>query len=355
MWRLKLCPGRPSALSRVAERLRSSDQPQPFCNRPRRRLFTPDHLLDAACSDPVPRLRAPCADWLMDIGHAGHAGHGSLLLESNSVEPRLVAVTRMPDDDLSDDRLQALVLDRASRVRERARWRAHRRGLDVVGCYRSQLGMSSRPPRLIAACLDGIAILGDESDLPACIGHLGHSNARVRAAAVGAILTRAANDDAVRLLAPVLLDASPRVSAHAARSLARLDAPPSVADEAWASERQGVRRAAWRVTRASGGWDRVQADLRLAGDPDPRLSSLGRAAISGWLNDGAATVWAPPREAQRTRIRDLLDAAGLSAEQSQLVAFHAAIERRARVPDPSSHLRSIDTTARVLADADVLI
>ncbi|WP_203338141.1 hypothetical protein [Nocardioides limicola] len=293
-------------------------------------VLTADQLVDAARRDPDQWLRATCADWLMSIGAPSHIAQ---LLDANSVEGRLVALTRLPDDQLSDEALRALLTDRAPRVREQARWRAHRRGLDIIGHYRSQLVAPSIAPRVRAACLDGIAVLGDESDLRTCIDHLAHPNARIRAAAVNAILGRATDDDVVRLLGPVLLDVSPRVSAAAARSLARLGAPPSLANEAWASERPANRRAAWRLTRASGGWHRVEADLRAAGDPDTHLSSLGQAGISNWLAVSAATTWDRLSDEQHTRIADALEAADLNAEQVRIVAFHAGIKRRANAPE----------------------
>ncbi|MBB5791141.1 HEAT repeat domain-containing protein [Jiangella mangrovi] len=287
-----------------------------------RDLLTADQLVDTAGNDPDQWLRAACADWLM---HVGDPSHIVQLLDAGSVESRLVALTRLPDDRLSDEAIRALLTDRAPRVRELARWRARRRGLDIVGHYRSQLATSPMSPRVLAACLDGIAAVGDESDLPSFIDHLGHRNVRVRAAAVSAILGRASSDEVAGLLAPVLLDPSPRVSATAARSLARSGAPPSLASEAWASERPAHRRAAWQLSRASGGWHRVEADLRAAGDPDAHLASLGEAGIANWLAVGAATTWDHLTDEQRTRIADLLAAAGLDAERARIVAFHAAL------------------------------
>jgi HEAT repeat protein len=296
-----------------------------------RNVLTADQLVDSARNDPDQWLRATCAEWLMSIGAPSHIAQ---LLDANSVEGRLVALTRLPDDQLSDEAIRALLTDRAPRVREQARWKAHRRGLDIIGHYRSELVAPSIAPRVRAACLDGIAILGDdESDLHICIDHLAHPNARIRAAAVNAILARATDDDVVRFLGPVLLDVSPRVSAAAARSLARLGAPQSLANEAWASERPANRRAAWRLARASGRWHRVEADLRAAGDPDPHISSLGQAGISSWLAVSAATTWDPLSDEQRTRIAVSLNAADLNTEQARIVAFHAGIKRSANASE----------------------
>ncbi|MCI1749369.1 MAG: hypothetical protein LKI24_15710 [Acidipropionibacterium sp.] len=286
-------------------------------------LLTADQLVKTARSDPDQWLRRNCADWLMSIGDPSHIRQ---LLKANSVEGRIVALTRIPDDQLSDEQLRILLTDSSHRVRDHARWRANRRGFDVIGYYRSQLKASSVTPRVQTACLDGIALLGDESDLTCCIEHLGHPNARVRASAVNAVLGRTSGDTAIALLTPVLLDPSPRVSARASRALARLGVPPSVADEAWRSERAATRRAAWQLARASGGWHRVEADLRAAGDADSHLASFGRAGISNWLAVSAANTWARlPRE-QRNRIADLLTTTSINPEQARTVAFHARIE-----------------------------
>lgn len=295
-----------------------------------RSLLSADQLVDTARNDPDQWLRATCADWLISIGEPAHIAQ---LLDANSVEGRLVALTRLPEDQLSDEQLRNLLTDRAPRVREQARWRARRRGVDIIGHYRSQFADSAIPPRVHAACLEGIAVLGDESDLPTCTERLSHPNARIRAAAVNAILGRATSEEVVSLLAPVLLDRSPRVSSIAARALARLSAPPSLADEAWTSERAATRRAAWRLTRASGGWHRVEADLRAAGDPDTHVASLGQVGISNWLAVSAATTWDRLPDEQRRRLADLLDTADINPEQARIVAFHAGIKRSPHRPD----------------------
>lgn len=288
-----------------------------------RKLFTADDLVAAARNDPDQWLRAACADWLMAEGDP----HTLIsLLDANSVEARLVALTRVPDTDLSDEALGVLLTDRAPRVRDQARWRARRRGLDATAFYRDELAQPWAAPRVRAACLDGLAVFGDESDLPVCMAHLDHDSARVRAAAVGAVLGRARNDDVVELLIPILLDPSPRVSSTAARALAKLGVPPSAAAAAWASPQPAGRRAAWRLSRESGGWHRVEADIRAASDIDTHLATLGHAGISNWLAVSAATTWDRLPDEQRTRIAELLQAVDVGDDQRRVVAFHAGIK-----------------------------
>jgi HEAT repeat protein len=144
-----------------------------------RDLFSPDDLVTAARGDPDQWLRARRAEWLMDVPDVHLL---TALLDAKSVEARLVALTRVPDGALSDDTLGALLTDRAQRVREQARWRAHQRGFDVAGFYRRELA-DAGAPRVLAACLDGLVVVGNETDLPTCLEYLDHMSVRVRAAA----------------------------------------------------------------------------------------------------------------------------------------------------------------------------
>lgn len=283
-----------------------------------RGFLTAEQLVSSARNDPDQWLRAKCADWLMAEADPQHL---IALLDTNSVEARLAALTRMPDPDLSNDALGTLLSDRAPRVREQARWRARRRSLDLPAFYRNKITQSAIPPHVRSACLEGLALTGDDSDLPICVLHLHHHSARVRTAAVNAVLGQARDDDVIDLLIPVMLDASPRVSATAARALIRLAVPPSAAAVAWSSTQPAHRRAAWLLSRSSAGWHRVEADLRAASDSDPHLASLGQAGISNWIAVGAATTWAPLPDEQRARINQLLPSAGLGDHQQRFVAF----------------------------------
>lgn len=123
----------------------------------------------------------------------------------------------------------------------------------------------------------------------------------------------------------MLTDQSSRVSASAARVLARAGVPSAVAAEAWASSLPGSRRAAWYLTRSTGGWNALESDLRLASDPDAELAGLGRTQVSNWLATRAATTWQPLPESQRSRIATLLEAWDASIDLKRTLAFHAGI------------------------------
>lgn len=278
-------------------------------------------LIKAALFDTDQWIQAACADWLMKSEPSGLVP----LLRANSVEARLVALTRVPEESLDDETLEQLLVDRAPRVREQARWRARKRQLDILQVYR-RLVTAERSPRVRAASLDGIATLGDDSDLPLIVSQLDDPSARVRAAAVGAIVARAKHDAAVESLRLVLDDPSARISAAAARGLARLRVSPVVVEHVWEAARPATRRAAWRVARESGDWDRVEADLRAACDEDPQLVGLGVAGIRNWLDVGAATTWATLTDRQQERVVSYLRRARLDDERRRILAFHAGIK-----------------------------
>lgn len=283
-------------------------------------------LLETVHGDDDQLLRATAAQWLAELAEPRVLVS---LLAARSTDARLVALSRLPDEHLTPPALLPLLADRSSRVRETARWRAKRAGLDTLDWYRRQLIGDSGGPRRLAACLDGLAAVGTRADSDLAAGHLTHAAPSVRAAAVSAFASLSDTSDVRRELPPLLADSSPRVAITAARALGRAGATATDAEAAWASDRTGSRLAAWQLSRAGGSWDRVEADLRVAGDPDPALSGLGRAGLRNWLTGQAATTWAPLDSRQRQRMAALLTRAGLGDEERRTVAFHARIEQSA--------------------------
>ena len=290
--------------------------------RHRESLLSPADLVDAARTDADQWIRAACADWLMA---AADPEALTALLDAPSVDSRLVGLTRVPDRSLSDSALAVLLEDRASRVRAQARWRARRRGMDVAAFYRDVLARPGVSPRAVVASLEALAEVGDGIDLRTASSWLEHESARVRAAAVSAVAGRAPRGTLVDLLAPALLDPSGRVSSAAAGALARSGADLDVVEPAWRSGRVASRRAAWRLSRSPGGWDRVAADSRAACDSDTRLRGLGRTGLENWLALGAATTWGQPTSDQRGHILASLGRSDLDPERQRVLAFHAGI------------------------------
>lgn len=285
-------------------------------------VVSTERLLAAAHGDSDQWIQARCAEWLMK---APDPGLVTALLDATSIEARLVALVRASESDLGDDVLEEMLVDRAPRVREQARVRARHRGWDVAALYRRRLVEPNASPRTVVACLDGLALAGNEEDLETATSRLRHASARVRAAALTTVAELATRSDAIDLLTPMLVDPGARVSAAAARQLGRLAAPAASADAAWASSQPSSRRAAWRLSHAAGGWRRVEADLRAAADPDVTLSALGRTGIRDWLRVGAATAWEPLTEVWQARLAALLTGAGLGRREQRVVAFHIGI------------------------------
>ena len=289
-------------------------------------------------------IRRPAAERLADVDPDGVR----VLLTGRYADGRVVALTRLPEEKLPDAELRAALLDRSTRVRDTARWRAGRRGLDVPAVYRAVLGAGgphAASPRAVVASLAGLGRDGDARDLPAIEHRLDDPRPSVRAAAVRALAARTDPGEKIVRLGGLILDSSPQVATAAAQALAAVGpAATSAAEEvAWASPQSWSRRAAWRLGHAHGGWARVEADLRAAAEADPDLAELGRTSLLNWLTTSAATTWQRPAAVQIERLAALLPAAGLDADTARLVAFHAALpwqpdhatEQPGREPPPA--------------------
>ena len=111
-------------------------------------LLTPARLREVARTDTDQLILSWCSDWLLESGRPSDFAD---LLNVRSVLVRQVAVLRADDSDLPERALLSLTADRAPRVRDAARLRARRRGLDVAAWYRAQLGPDLPPG---ATCRD---------------------------------------------------------------------------------------------------------------------------------------------------------------------------------------------------------
>jgi hypothetical protein len=187
-------------------------------------LLTVDRLVAAVQSERDQLLRASCARWLVDVASPTQL---RTLLHARSVDARLTALTYLPDEELTDEVLLPLMADRAARVRTTARWRARRRSVDVAGWYRAQLAARKGSPSFVAACLDGLSVVGSAGDLDVFLGALGAASPTVRSAAVTGVGALGEREQTCAVLDRLLLDSSPRVSSKAARVLARAGAGPA--------------------------------------------------------------------------------------------------------------------------------
>ena len=306
-------------------------------------LFTVPDLL-AAAQDRHDQVIRRAAAGALEHRHPADLGALRALLTGRYADGRVTALAALPDVELTEPDLWAALQDRSRRVQDTARWRARRRGLDVAGFYRQVLSDDDASPTLAVAALLGLLWVGSRDDLPAITERLTDPHPRVRVAAVRALIARTEPGEAASRVAGLLLDVSPPVAVVAARALAA--AGPATTqkaeDAAWASEQPWSRRAAWHVGRARGGWDRVEADLRGAADPDPEVAALGRTSLVNWLRTAAAITWQQLRDPQADRLGLLLPAARLDHDVHRLVAFHAGIPGP---PEPSAALPSAEPNA----------
>jgi hypothetical protein len=146
----------------------------------------------------------------------------------------------------------------------------------------------------------------------------------------------------------MLLDVSPRVVVAATRALVKAGAGVEVAAVAWASEQVASRRAAWRIQRAARGWDRVAADLRAAGDPDPGLAENGVVGVSDWLRVSAASTWRLPSAAQRASMTGLLSRSGVTEDVRRQVAFHAGLSSGPPAPAPGREPGTVESPEQTI-------
>lgn len=285
-------------------------------------------LVEAACVEHDQLILKWCSDWL--LAEASDLDFEPLL-RARSAHVREVATLRVPDN-LARREARRMLLDPARRVREAAQFRCRRLEVDSASEYRSVLGVSLTPG-VRATALDGLRATGGAEDSVVFENALDSDSPRVRAAAIVGVAGWASASEQVRLLSPLLYDASPRVCATAARVLAKTGATDAAA-AAWASDQVWTRRAAWRLARSGGGWSRVEADLTAASDEDSALAGLGDSSVRNWLATQAATTWGQLSIARRKQLADLLEAWPADEHYKRLVAFHAGIRSPRPTPPP---------------------
>jgi hypothetical protein len=297
-----------------------------------RQLLTPEQVLELSRTHLDPLVRARYTARVV----ADSPEMLTRLLNGRFVDSRVAALQQLPDRDLSEARLRSALLDRSPRVRAVAQLRSRSRDLDAATVYRSQLG--NTVPKRAAAALSGLAAVSTAQDAPHAVRLLDHPQPTVRAAAVGALAALAGADEVIPLATPLLLDSSTKVITAATQALVRVDAGATAATTAWQHPQVASRRAAWRVSRAAGGWDKVVADLMAANDADPVLAQNGRTALKTWLVFGAARTWQQATGAQQASIADLLTGSALGKKASRQVAFHAGVSWNAPTTAPAQQV-----------------
>ena len=236
---------------------------------------------------------------------------------------RAFALEHLDDDLLPREVLRGMLADRSGMVRAVARWRWARAGQDPGPVYRELL--AAPRPRPVAAALDGLDDLGDDSLPEAARPFLAHPSPRVRYAAVHAVGRHSPPGDLPARLSPALRDESGKVAGAALRYLRGYRLAPAVLEELDAAGTRRSRLTALAIRQRLSPWDRVGADLAAIGDPDPELARTGRADLLSWLRRDAATAYGRPSAEQAALIAARLAASPLTSEQRREMAFVTGI------------------------------
>ena len=294
-----------------------------------RGLLTAGVLAAWAMRDRDPVVALWCARSL--AGPAGQlpALDGLRLLGSARAGVRAFATGHLPDDQLTRQALQDLLLDKSGAVRSAARWRWRRQWGDPGPLYRSVLA-DPGPAGQIVAALQGLD--EDHGDcLPgAAVPFLAHDSPRVRRAAAQAVGRNASADGVLEHLAPLLLDSSGMLAAAALRQVRGRAVAASVLASLVAAGTPRSRRVALSIRQDAGTWDRIHADLTALSGHDPDLADAARLDLLAWLQHGAATSYGQPSASQGADIARLLATPKLSSRQRRDIAFVAGI----REPSP---------------------
>jgi hypothetical protein len=241
-------------------------------------------LFALAVADPDVRIRARAAEavcrqavWSRQIDTLRRLAHHP------RTEVRVVALTGLARAG-HDAEVSAHLDDPASLVRAIARDAARRTSIDVLGHYRSAVGLAAPAPGAVA----GLAESGSQADALLLRELLTHPARRVRALAVRALrqLRAVPVEQTIRMLR----DPSPAVVREATAALWPLTraVPAEVGWDLLADQqRVELRRAGYRLLRARGLAEQLRAALLLAGDADPRLTSRALADATRLARDAA--------------------------------------------------------------------
>ena len=202
--------------------------------------------------------------------------------------------------------------DRASTVREVARYHLERRGelTDFASHYRHELGAASTAPALSVA-VAGVGETGTRADAVLLVPFLDHKSAGVRRS-VARALAMLDLDGQVHRLLPLLDDASPRVSRMAREALHRRTGAVE-AEPLQRLLRQAVhlhgRLGALALAATLSKWDSIPLFLEAASAREARIREEGAARIATWLAKQNES-FARPSPRQLAALRTSLHAHG---------------------------------------------
>jgi hypothetical protein len=231
----------------------------------------------------------------------------------------------LPIDDWSTAVAEGLLFDRSPLVRGGAQAVLLRAGRAVTPAYR----VVQTEPRRRAIALFELGHVGDSSDVPAALAGLSDKDPGMRKAAIEAA-RRLMGDESLRHIVPRMHDRMPgvvRAAEQAMRSRARLIDPVALR-AASRSPMRDVRGTAYRLLRARGLADRLEADLAAALDEDLWLREQGTADLVRWLRFGAASAPRPSAEAL-ARLDKALETASHRLDRRMVMElrFHLGLRR----------------------------
>ena len=213
------------------------------------------------------------------------------------------------DAPRADAALREALLDGSAGIRADARFFLAQRTGEPVGAdvYRDALSGQATACGLRAA-LGGLGETGDASDAVRAAPYLEDERASVRAAALGTVLSLAAEAYAPRLL-DLARDPLPRVVRTLVRAVASGALPvpdPQVTLDRWRHASSGV--LAYEALRALAGrpfWTQLPYLLDAYGAADARTSRLAEEGVARWL-DRSNRVFTTPTAAERQALRRAL-------------------------------------------------
>ena len=230
----------------------------------------------------------------------------------------------------ADETLREALLDESAGVRSDARFFLGRRTGEPIRAdvYRRALDAPATASRLRAA-LGGLAEVGDASDADLAAPYLADERASVRAAALRAVLSLAAEAHAGRLL-DLAQDPSPRVVRSVARAVASgalpVPDPQATLDQWLRAEDPALAYEALRALAGRPFWQRLPYVLDAYGAADPRTARLAEESVGRWLHQ-SGRVFTTPTPAERRAARRALSET--AAPDGMRRGVEAVLKRRA--------------------------
>ena len=228
--------------------------------------------VDAATAHADPFVRLRLAELLADTPGDGEFDRAVAILATDRFAPVRRQALRLilrHSPDRAEDACRRFLFDPSTRVRLLAQFTARTdHGIDIAKTYLDAL--EDGGPETTEGALLGLADLGARPDPAMITPHLNDPRARLRAAALRALL-QGHDAISVRRLVALLCDPSPRVSREAANALGARQSDVSLPDLRAVygmDRRRHVRRNVIRAIDAATFWSKIPYLIEAASDDD---------------------------------------------------------------------------------------